>query len=459
MTSGGRRSEKYGLGYAESITGIPAADIAEAARIYAKPPFSGSCLIWGMGITQHTMGTANAHGLLNLALVAGQLGRPGSGISPLRGQNNVQGCGDAGCLPDSLPGYQTIGGDSLSKFQQAWSGQALPLDPGLVITDMVEAIDDGRLRAMYVTGENPLLSEPDLSHAEETFRKLDFLVVQDIFTHETAQIADVVLPATSFAEKDGTFTNSERRVQRVRKAVEPVGDSRPDWEIIGEVARRVSSKLGLGLEHEFDYSHPSEIFDEMASLTPIIAGISYERLEREGGIQWPCPDADHPGTRFLYENDFPRGPRAKFVGFDQGPAADEIPSDRFPLILNTGRTLYHWHGGTITTRADSLLARSPELTVSINPDDGDKYGIEDGEWIRVRSRRGDLEGRAMYTEGQRAGEIFVPFTKLQDHAANYLTNSALDPNSRIPEYKVCAVRVDRVGEDRGVSRRPSPAGA
>ncbi len=444
--------QKYDLEYAEKITGVPADQIAEAARIYAQPPFSGSCLIWGMGITQHTMGTANAHGLLNLALLAGQLGRPGSGISPLRGQNNVQGCGDAGCLPNAFPGYQTIGEASLAKFQKAWSSQPLPSEPGLVVTDMVEEINNGRIKAMYITGENPLLSEPDLHHAEESFKKLELLVVQDIFMHETAEIADVVLPATSFAEKDGTFTNSERRVQRVRKAIDPVGDSKPDWVILKDVAQRVSQKLGLELEHEFDYDHPSQIFDEMSSLTPSIAGISYDRLENEGGIQWPCPTPDHPGTRFLYESDFPRGPRAKFVAFDQGPVADEIPTERFPLILNTGRVLYHWHGGTITKRADNLLARAPELTVSMHPADGDKYGISDGEWIRVRSRRGDLEGRAHYTEKQRAGELFVPFVKLQEHAANFLTNSALDPDSRIPEYKICAVRMDKLGEDRGVLR-------
>ena len=451
--------QQYSLEYAEKITGVSSEDIAEAARIYASPPFSGSCLIWGMGITQHTMGTANAHGLLNLALVAGQLGRPGSGISPLRGQNNVQGCGDSGCVPNSFPGYQPIGEESLAKFQSAWSNQPLPPEPGLVITEMVPAMDSGRIKAMYVTGENPLLSEPDLSHAEEMFKKLDFLVVQDIFMHETAQIADVILPATSFAEKDGTFTNSERRVQRVRKAIEPVGESKADWEIIRDVALRMSARLGLELEHEFDYSHPSEIFDEMATLMPIIAGISYDRLEDEGGIQWPCPTPDHPGTRFLYESDFPRGPRAKFVGFDQGPVADETPSARFPLILNTGRILYHWHGGTITRRADNLVARSPELTVGMNPADGEKYGVANGEWIRVRSRRGDLEARAVYTERQRVGEIFVPFVKLQEHAANFLTNSALDPNSRIPEYKVCAVRVDPVGEDRGITASRKPVAA
>ena len=434
--------DKYDLDYASGITGVPAEDIAQAARIYASPPFSGSCLIWGMGITQHTNGTANAHGLLNLALAAGQLGTPGSGVSPLRGQNNVQGCGDAGCLPNSFPGYQVIGDDTVAKFEDAW-GCTLPAEKGMVVTDMVEAMTEGRLKAMYVTGENPLLSEPDLHHAEKAFKSLEFLVVQDIFMHETAEIADVVLPATTFAEKDGTFTNSERRVQRVRKAVEPIGESRPDWDILCDLAKRLSTRRGLGAEREFSYAHPSEIWAEMASLTPNLSGISYERLE-DGGIQWPCPTPDHPGTRFLYEKDFPRGPRAKFVAFDQGPAAEEMPSKRFPLILNTGRILYHWHGGTITRRADGLLARSPELQIAISEDDGARFGVQDGEWIRLRSRRGDLEGRALFTDKMRAGEVFVPFVKLRDHAANFLTNSAFDPNSKIPEYKVCAIRIEKV---------------
>ena len=448
--------DKYHLEYAEQITGVPADDIARAARIYARPPFSGSCLIWGMGITQHTNGTANAHGLLNLALAAGQLGRPGSGISPLRGQNNVQGCGDAGCLPNSFPGYQVIDDASVSKFQEAWSNHPLPSEKGLVVTDMVEQFGTGRIKAMYITGENPLLSEPDLHHAEESFKKLEFLVVQDIFMHETAEIADVVLPATSFAEKDGTFTNSERRVQRVRKAVEPIGQSRPDWEIICDLGRRLSARLGLGLEHEFTYDNPSEIWDEMARLTPDVAGISYRRLDEEGGIQWPCPSPDHPGTRFLYERDFPRGDRARFVAFEQGPAAAELPSKRFPLILNTGRILYHWHGGTITRRAAGLLARAPELQIEISAEDGERYGVADGEWVRLVSRRGEVEGRTLYTDRMQAGEVFVPFVKLQEHAANFLTNSAYDPDSKIPEYKVCAVRIAKMNEEAGQRRGAKP---
>ena len=445
--------EKYDLETVEKITGVSRSDIAEAARIYANPPFSGSCLVWGMGITQHTNGTANAHCLLNLALVSGQLGSPGSGISPLRGQNNVQGCGDAGCLPNSLPGYQALTEDAALKFSEAWGGEPINGVDGLVVTEMVEEALRGNIKAMYVTGENPLLSEPDLHHAEEAFKSLEFLVVQDIFMHETAEVADVVLPAATFAEKDGTFTNSERRVQRVRAVVNPVGGSRPDWEIICDLARRLSAKRGLGLEGEFDYRRPSEIWDEMAALTPIVAGISYERLDAEGGIQWPCPTADHPGTRYLYAEDFPRGPRARFVPFEQGPAAEEMPTKRFPLILNTGRVLYHWHGGTITRRADGLLARMPDLEIHMSAEDGERYGVDNGEWIRVRSRRGDLEGRASYTEKMRAGEIFVPFVKLKDHAANFLTNSAFDPNSKIPEYKVCAVRIEKIDADDDVPKR------
>ncbi|MEE9324410.1 MAG: formate dehydrogenase subunit alpha [Dehalococcoidia bacterium] len=426
--------------HAESVTGVPAKDIIEAAHIFARPPHGGSCLIWGMGVTQHTNGTANAHALLNLALVTGQMGKPGCGISPLRGQNNVQGCGDAGCVPDSLPGYQGLGEAVRAKFADIWGGEP-PGQKGLVVTEMMEEAGAGRLKAMYIVGENPLLSEPDLKHAKETLEKLEFLVVQDIFLHETAEIAHVVLPATSFAEKDGTFTNSERRVQRVRKAIEPIGQSRADWEIICDVARRVCRRLGLD-EGQFSYNHPSEIFQEMAWLTPIIAGISYQRLDKEGGIQWPCPTPDHPGTPYLYAESFTRG-LGKFIPVEQGKPAAELPSKRFPLILNTGRILYHWHGGTMTRRVAGLLARAPELQVAINPIDAEAEGIGDGEWIRVLSRRGELEGKAMITEAMKPGEIFVPFVKLAKSAANFLTNTAYDPTSKIPEYKVCAVRIEK----------------
>jgi predicted molibdopterin-dependent oxidoreductase YjgC len=457
--------ESYTPDRVEEITGVPAEDIRQAARFYAQPPAPstppfgkgrsggispGSCLIWGMGITQHTNGTANAHGLLNLSLLAGQLGRPGSGISPLRGQNNVQGCGDAGCLPNAMPGYQVLGQETVAKFQDAWGGHGFPEEHGLVITEMVDSMKEPTgIKAMYITGENPLLSEPDLNHAQEMFESLEFLVVQDIFMHETALMADVVLPATSFAEKDGTFTNSERRVQRVRKAIDPLGQSRPDWEIISDLAKRMCQKLELDFADQFDHSHPSQIFDEMARLTPIISGITYDRLDREGGIQWPCPTTDHPGTPYLYADSFPRGPRALFVPFEQGPLAAEMPNRRFPLILNTGRLLYHWHGGTITRRVTNLMARSPELQIAISPQDGQKYGIEDGQMIRVSSRRGQLTGRALLTDRENPGGIFIPFVKLSESAANFLTNAAYDPTSKIPEYKVCAVKVEVVEEEGG----------
>ena len=433
--------EVYTLPFAERVTGVPARDIAQAARWYARPPFSGSCLVWGMGITQHVNGIHNAHALLNLALVTGQLGFPGSGISPLRGQNNVQGCGDAGCIPTNLPGYQMYDPQTLARFEAAW-GVRPPARTGRVVTEMVEGCLTGQTRAMYVVGENPLLSEPDLHHAEKALGQLEFLVVQDLFLHETAERADVFLPAAAFAEKDGTFTNSERRVQRVRAALPPPGESRPDWWITAELARRVARRAGLDVGRQFDYPGPAEIFDEMAGLTPFLGGLSHARLDREGGIQWPCPTPDHPGTRFLYAESFPRG-RGRFIPARQIETAAELPDVDYPFILNTGRLLYHWHGGTLTRRVQGLLELAPRLEVAIHPADARRLGVDSGAPVRVESRRGQLSGYARVTEAVRQGAIFVPFVKLQDSAANFLTNSAFDPSSKIPEYKVCAVRVSR----------------
>jgi len=429
----------YTLERAESLTGVPQDAIAQAARWYARPPFAGSCLIWGMGITQHINGTANAHALLNLSLVAGQMGFSGSGISPLRGQNNVQGCGDAGCIPTNLPGYADYSTASLDRFERVW-GRRPPAAPGLVVTEMVEGCLDGRVRAMYVVGENPLLSEPDLHHAEKALGQLDCLVVQDLFMHETAERAHVFLPAAAFAEKDGTFTNSERRVQRVREAVPPPGQVKPDWWITCELARRVARRLGLP-ETGFSYNHPAEIWDELVGLWPAAAGISYARLEA-GGLQWPCPTPEHPGTRFLYGESFPRG-RARFVPVVQGPEADELPDPDFPFSLSTGRLLYHWHGGTLTRRVEGLLELAPRLEIAIHPVDGRRLGVETGDRLRMLSRRGELQGYARLTEAVRPGAVFVPFVKLEESAANFLTNSAHDPSARIPEYKVCAVRLER----------------
>jgi len=432
----------FSLEYAERMTGVPASDIAQAARWYARPPFAGSCLIWGMGITQHTNGIHNAHTLLNLSLVAGQMGFPGSGISPLRGQNNVQGCGDAGCIPTNLPGYQTYDPDTLAKFEARW-GVRPPGTTGRVVTEMIEGCLDGATRAMYVVGENPLLSEPDLHHAEKAIDQLDFLVVQDLFMHETAERAHVFLPAAAFAEKDGTYTNSERRVQRVRQALPAPGEARPDWWITCELAKRVARTLTLDVGGQFDYAGPGEIFDEMARLTPFLAGLSHARLDREGGIQWPCPTPDHPGTRYLYAESFPTG-RARFIPALQTAEAAELPDRDFPFVLNTGRLLYHWHGGTLTRRVQGLLELAPRLEVAIHPSDARRLGVDTGARIRVASRRGELTGHACVTEAVRPGAVFVPFVKLEESAANFLTNSAFDPSSKIPEYKVCAVRVERI---------------
>jgi formate dehydrogenase alpha subunit len=432
---------EFTLDRAAAVTGVSAEDIVQAARWYARPEQRGSCLVWGMGITQHVNGIHNAHALLNLSLVTGQLGFPGAGISPLRGQNNVQGCGDSGCIPTNLPGYQDYGPGSLARFEQAW-GVRPPGEQGLVVTEMVEQCLGGGIRALYVVGENPLLSEPDLHHAEKAIAQLDCLVVQDLFMHETAEIAHVFLPAAGFAEKEGTFTNSERRVQRVRKAIDPPGDARADWWITSELAKRVARRLGRDLDRSFEYQGAAEIFDEMARLVPFLGGLSHARLDREGGIQWPCPAPEHPGTRYLYAESFPRG-KAKFIPARQIVEAAELPDPDYPFVLNTGRLLYHWHGGTITRRVQGLLELAPRLLIALHPADARRLGVEDGGALRVTSRRGELDGYARLTDAVRPGAIFVPFVKLADSAANFLTNAAFDPASKIPEYKVCAVRVER----------------
>jgi predicted molibdopterin-dependent oxidoreductase YjgC len=432
--------EPFTLEYASGLTGVPAGDIRQAARWYARPPFRGSCLIWGMGVTQHVNGLQNAHALLNLSLVTGQLGFPGAGISPLRGQNNVQGCGDAGCIPTNLPGYQHYVAATLDTFERAWSVRP-PAGTGLVVTEMTEACLTGDVRAMYIVGENPLLSEPDLHHAEKAIGQLDFLVVQDLFMHETAERAHVFLPAASFAEKEGTFTNSERRVQRVRQALPPPGEARPDWWIACELAKRVARRVGLELDGQFTYAGPAAIFNEMARLVPFLSGLSHARLDREGGLQWPCPTPDHPGTPYLYADSFPRG-KGRFVTAQQTEPAAELPDEGYPMILNTGRLLYHWHGGTLTRRVAGLLDLAPRLEVAMHTSDAARLGIKDGDEVRVTSRRGELTGHARLSDAVKPGAIFVPFVKLQDSAANFLTSPALDPGSKIPEYKVCAVRVE-----------------
>ncbi|MEI7924931.1 MAG: formate dehydrogenase subunit alpha [Chloroflexota bacterium] len=440
---------------AERICGVPADDIRRAARLYARPrpgregEERGSCLIWGMGITQHTNGSDNARSLINLALLTGQVGGPGNGISPLRGQNNVQGCSDSGCLPNSFPAYEPYTGPAHAKYEAAW-GVDLVQTPGLQSTHMIEEMIEGRLRTMYVVGENPLISDPYLAHTRDAFAKLDFLVVQDIFMHETAEMADVVLPAASFAEKYGTFTNSERRVQLVRPLLPMPGEAREDWAITAEIARRVLRILERHVRG-FDYADSSAVFGEMASLMPIIAGLSHDRLEREGGLQWPVPDATHPGTSRLFETEFARG-LGKFVAVEQGPPAAELPSKRFPYTLITGRSLYHWHTGVITRRVPGLLDTVPVLAVDMHPADAASLGFADGDEVQLASRRGEIVAELHVDARMQRGELFVPFVQLQGMAANFLTNDALDLPSGIPEFKACAVRVERPGT-------PSRAGA
>jgi formate dehydrogenase alpha subunit len=414
---------------AQRITGVPAADIAAAARAYATAP--AGAIIYSMGITQHTTGTDNVLSLANLAMLTGQIGRPGTGVNPLRGQNNVQGACDMGALPNVLPGYQAVSDEKVrAKFAAAW-GAELPDEPGLTVVEMIHAAARGQLRAIYVMGENPMLSDPDTTHVGEALRALDFLVVQDIFLTETAQLADVVLPAAAAAEKDGTFTNTDRRVQRVRQAVEPPGQARPDWQIICQIAERMGKPMS--------YPSVAAIQDEIASLTPIYGGITYDRLEREG-LQWPCPTRDHPGTPILHRQRFTRG-KGKFHAVEFIPAR-ELPDAEYPLLLSTGRLLQHFHTGSMSRRSAVLDEIIPHGAIEIHPQDAAKLGVSDGEYVTVESRRGQIEIAAHVTERVSPGTLFLAF-HFSEAPANRLTIAALDPVARIPEFKVCAVRVKK----------------
>jgi len=417
---------------AQAITGVSAEKIAQAARIYAtnKP----CTILFAMGITQHTHGTDNVLAVSNLAMLTGNVGKPSTGVNPLRGQNNVQGACDVGALPNVYPGYQRVDDAAVkAKFEKAWG---VPLDarPGLALTEVYDAIERGEVNALYLVGENPILSHADASHVRRALEKVDFLVVQDIFMGDTAPFADVILPAASFAEKDGTFTNTERRVQRVRKAIEPIGNSWPDWLITCEIAKR----MGAG---GFDFSSPSGIMQEIASVTPSYGGISYERIEKDG-LCWPCPDSRHPGTPILHTETFARpGGKACFVALKYKPSA-ELPDDQYPLLLTTERSLYHFHTGTMSRKVEGLEhIRGCELA-EMNPQDARELGISDAEIIRVISRRGQVKAQAMVTEASPPGVVCMSF-HFSESPTNVLTNAALDPVSKIPETKVCAVRIEK----------------
>jgi formate dehydrogenase (NADP+) alpha subunit len=413
--------------WAEKITGVPAEAIRQAARAYAQA--KNAVIVYAMGITQHTTGTENVLDLANLAMLCGQIGREGTGVCPLRGQNNVQGACDWGGLPNVFPGYQKVDDPAAGeKFSQAW-GKSLPNKPGLTVVEIMEAAVQGKIQGMLIMGENPAVSDPNLNHVQEALAKVGFLCVMDMFITDTAKYADVILPACSFAEKDGTFTNTERRVQLLRPALPLLGQSLPDWRIIGLLAE----KLGYALP----YTTTAEIFAEMAGLTPSMAGLSHERI-KEVGIPWPCPTPEHPGTPVLHKEKFTRG-LGKFHAVPFRPAA-ELPDAEYPFVFTTGRMLFQYHTGTMTRRNRGIEAYAGKPFVEINPADAEKLGVKDGEPVQLTSRRGTVTVPAKVTDRTAPGILFMTF-HFREAAANLLTNDALDPYAKIPEFKVCAVRI------------------
>ena len=421
---------KYTPDYVEDITGIPAETIREVARGYAKA--NNAMIFFTMGITQHICGTHNVFSIANLCMLCGQIGKESSGVNPLRGQNNVQGACDMGALPVVYTGYQGLTvEENRKKFAAAWKVKELPPKIGLTVGELLGECGKG-IKGMYIMGENPILSDPDANNVMHELESLDFLVVQDIFLTETAQLADVVLPAASFAEKDGTFSNTERRVQRVRKAIEPIGNSKPDWEIICLVA--------TAMGYPMSYDSPENIMNEIARVTPSYGGISFDRLD-VCSLQWPCPTPDHPGTKFLHANKFVRG-LGKFQPVEHIPP-NEQPDAEYPMVLSTGRRRYHYHTGSMTQRTGALEVFYPEEYLEISCVDAEKLGICNGDKVMVTSRRGQVEVAAQISERVTPGLVFTSF-QYPDVPINRVTNAARDPISKIPEYKVCAVKIEKV---------------
>jgi formate dehydrogenase alpha subunit len=422
---------KYPPHVVEKISGIASRDLKKAAHMYAKA--DKAMLAYAMGITQHTTGVDNVKTCANLAMLTGHLGRPATGVNPLRGQSNVQGACDMGGLPNVYSGYQPVIDPVVKKkFEDAWGVAALDDKVGLTITDMMIAAQKGELKALFVMGENPLMSDPDASHIEQALSNLDFLVVQDMFLSETAVKADVVLPAASFAEKEGTYTNTERRVQMSGKAVSPPGEARPDWRIICDL----STLAG----YPMNYSSPADILKEINALTPSYAGITYERLAGGYGLQWPCPSAEHPGTPYLHKDKFSKG-KGTFLPCEFKPVA-EMPDEEYDFMLTTGRIYYHYHTGTMTRRISILEREAPAALLEINPDDAKKMGIRNNDVVEVTSRRGSVKIRAEITKRVPQNVVFSTF-HFHEVPINLLTNSAYDPVAKIPEYKGCAVKIRR----------------
>jgi formate dehydrogenase alpha subunit len=421
---------KYPPEEAEKVTGVPAEDIRATAREYATTDKAG--IYYTLGITEHTHGTDNVYCLANLVLMTGHLGKPSSGMNPLRGQNNVQGANDAGATPIFYPGYQRVDDPEVqAKYEAAWGTELSP-EPGMNLNVMMKTLGKG-IKGMLVMGEDIVMSEPNTAKLEAGLNNMEFLVVQDIFLNETARFADVVFPASCFAEKDGTFTNSERRVQRVRKAVEPPGEAKADWSILQNLA----NACGAG----WNYRHPSEIYAELARYAPRFSGISHDRIEKEGGIQWPCPDSYHPGTTYLHKGGVLRG-KGLFTPVTYRPSA-ELPDQDFTLILSTGRTLYHYNAATQTRREPGPHGKQPEAFVQIHPKDAGRRSIEHGASVEVRSRRGTIQAKAVVTRDVRRGCVWMPF-HFAEAKANTLTNDVGDVITGTAEYKVCAVEVAAV---------------
>jgi formate dehydrogenase alpha subunit len=433
------------------ITGVPAADIVNAARMLAE--HRPGALLYAMGITQHIVGVPNVMSCANLQMLLGNMGVPGGGVNPLRGQNNVQGACDMGGLPNVYPGYQPVTDAAIQeKFEQAW-GVPLPQHVGLTVTEMLTAAEQGQVRCLYIIGENPMVSDPDLNHVRHVLQRTEFIVVQDLFFSGTCEFADVIFPAASFAEKEGTFTNTERRVQRVRQAIASPGEAKTDGWIIAALAKRMLA-LGAatpepGATHAgWDYATASQVMSEINHLTPSYAGVTYQRLEAGVQLQWPVPHQDHPGTPILHVQQFSRG-LGRFAAVEHMPP-DELPDAEYPLMLTTGRVIYHWHGGEMTHRARNLEVMYPEALVEINPQDAQKARIEHGGLMKVTSRRGEIMAKAQVTDRVEPGLIFTTF-HFAASAANFLTNPAVDPQAKIPEYKVCAVRIASMPAEEGAN--------
>ncbi len=425
------------------ITRVPVEKLHAAAEILGtlKP----TAVMWAMGITQHIVGVRNVMDLANLQMLLGNLGVPGGGVNPLRGQNNVQGACDMGALPNVYPGYQPVTSDEAQKkFEAAW-GVPLSNKVGMTVTEMIPGILEGKTHALYILGEDPVMSDPHSAHIRECLAACDFIALQEIFPSETSKYADVLLPGVSFAEKSGTFTNTERRIQLVRKAIETTSEAREDWRIIAELAQRIIARgprkpVG-GPQADWSYASPSDIMAEINALTPSYAGVTHDRLDKGERLHWPVKSIEHAGTPILHIGQFTRG-KGKFAPIDHVPPA-ELPDDDYPWLLSTGRVLYHWHGGEMTRRTEGLMAVYGQPLIEVNPDDAHKLGLNGSKRVRVTSRRGSIEAEAWITERVPPGMVYANF-HFPEANANELTLAALDPVAKIPEYKISAVKVERV---------------